>query len=1060
MRLKSASVWARPSLVGGNRISQLLVPACDDLVVVGGDDDLNVSGRFGVWPATHGAWPKGSDELRAVLPAFKRDVGTVTWSDARAMTAPETVLASYADAITFRAPGQPGSLRRAQFGALHAIVGYQTSGLTDPAVVVMPTGTGKTETMLAWMVAVAPKRLLVLAPSVALRSQLADRFERLGVLHAQCVVSPTAMRPCVARLEQSLDTFDQVDDLVAKANVVVATPHVLQAFAPEVRERLLGSMTHLIVDEAHHGPARLWSDVIAAFHDRPVLLFTATPYRSDRRPIPGRVIYRFPLREAQKDGDYAEFDFAMVPSLADDDEKLAQVALARIRSDVASGLDHVLLARVDTKDRAEEVARLYRRLAPDLGPAFLHDGLGRRRHREVLSALTESPRRCRIIVCVDMLGEGFDLPNLKVAAIHNPRRTLSPMVQLIGRLARSNAQLCIGRASVFVTQDVSTLHSPIRDLLREDPDWNGLLADITERAAEAEERVSAFNASFPSTPLNLPSALLQPKMSAVAYRSDAQEWAPENAGTIYGERVVDDLVAVSSTERVAWFVLATTSDPKWADIPDLSTVTYDLVVLYFDAQTGLLFIHGSDTKKKYDELAKAVLGGEPAPIRGFPTFKVFGGLDRIIPTNVGLLDTRDRDKRFSMYVGSSVLEALTEAEKQNKSNTHVAASAYEEGAHINICAALSGRFWSMQTAQGLLQWQKWCQRQGRKLVDPAVQPSTIFKDMIIPVPVTERPPYPLLAVEWPWELYLNGGSSLRSRLETEHFRLTDLDFEIDDLSESGPFRFSIVSEGWRAGYVGTVGPLGIHYSPTDQDIVLVSRRGEEQPLSRWLNDHKPTLILAEDRLITGNDRLYSPRHELEPYPRDKLKTLDWDGVDIRVESQGRDKRSDSIQAHMSRFLQSAQQFDVLIDDDRAGEAADLVGLRIVGDDLQITLVHCKYSHDATPGGRVLDLYEVAGQAIRGARWRDHSAEPLLAHLERRASNQIRRGIDPFEVGDATALRRIHERARFKWPRLATIIAQPGLSLSASTLEQLRVIAGADSYVRSVTKGSFDVYCSP
>ena len=180
----------------------------------------------------------------------------------------------------------------------------------------------------------------------------------------------------------------------------------------------------------------------------------------------------------------------------------------------------------------------------------------------------------------------------------------------------------------------------------------------------------------------------------------------------------------------------------------------------------------------------------------------------------------------------------------------------------------------MQTAQGLLQWQEWCQRQGRKLVDPAVQPSTIFKDMIIPVPVTERPPYPLLAVEWPWELYLNGGSSLRARLETEHYRLTDLDFEIDDLSESGPFRFSIVSEGWRAGYVGTVGPLGIHYSPTDQDIVLVSRRGEEQPLSRWLNDHKPTLILAEDRLITGNDRLYSPRHELEPYPRDKLKTLD------------------------------------------------------------------------------------------------------------------------------------------------------------------------------------------
>ena len=27
-------------------------------------------------------------------------------------------------------------------------------------------------------------------------------------------------------------------------------------------------------------------------------------------------------------------------------------------------------------------------------------------------------RQCKVIVCVDMLGEGFDLPQLKIAALH------------------------------------------------------------------------------------------------------------------------------------------------------------------------------------------------------------------------------------------------------------------------------------------------------------------------------------------------------------------------------------------------------------------------------------------------------------------------------------------------------------------------------------------------------------------------------------------------------------------------------------------------------------------
>ena len=59
-------------------------------------------------------------------------------------------------------------------------------------------GTGKTETMLALLVAAQPQRLLVLVPSDALREQIARKFERLGVLQELGIVSHAALRPAAA----------------------------------------------------------------------------------------------------------------------------------------------------------------------------------------------------------------------------------------------------------------------------------------------------------------------------------------------------------------------------------------------------------------------------------------------------------------------------------------------------------------------------------------------------------------------------------------------------------------------------------------------------------------------------------------------------------------------------------------------------------------------------------------------------------------------------------------------------------------------------------------------
>jgi len=59
-------------------------------------------------------------------------------------------------------------LRRPQIGALYAVLAHWST--TDAAAtVVMPTGTGKTETMLALLVCAQLRRVMVVVPNSALR---------------------------------------------------------------------------------------------------------------------------------------------------------------------------------------------------------------------------------------------------------------------------------------------------------------------------------------------------------------------------------------------------------------------------------------------------------------------------------------------------------------------------------------------------------------------------------------------------------------------------------------------------------------------------------------------------------------------------------------------------------------------------------------------------------------------------------------------------------------------------------------------------------------------------
>lgn len=148
----------------------------------------------------------------------------------------------------------PG-LRKPQLAALYASLGHLVMSPSTTATVVMPTGTGKTDTMLGLLVAGRLARTLVLVPSDALRSQLVGKCD-LKKLREIGAVSETALNPVVKAVSSKMEVGEVAQ--LAEANVIIATPQALQRFTPDALAALADLCSHLVIDEAHHVAAMTW----------------------------------------------------------------------------------------------------------------------------------------------------------------------------------------------------------------------------------------------------------------------------------------------------------------------------------------------------------------------------------------------------------------------------------------------------------------------------------------------------------------------------------------------------------------------------------------------------------------------------------------------------------------------------------------------------------------------------------------------------------------------------------------------------------------------------------
>lgn len=953
-------------------------------------------------------------------------------------------------------------LRPPQIGGLHSI-GSHWSLYNQPATIVMPTGTGKTETMLAALVAYQLENLLVVVPSKVLRNQTALKFLTLGLLRQLNCVLGIARNPIVGIITgrpQNDDDLKMFED----CNIVVSTMAALSdQSTSKFFTKIASKVGTLIVDEAHHIGAKGWSNFRDYFQSRKVLQFTATPFRRDGVLVDGKVIYEYPLREAQKDGYFKKISFDPVYEIDNDssDEAIATKAIEQLRQDLSEEKDHLLMARCANIERARLVKEIYDKLADDLSPILVHSELTN--SDQSLEKL--KTRQSRIVVCVNMLGEGFDLPQLKVAAIHDTHKSLAILLQFTGRFTRSSGDN-IGEATVIANIADQNVSSALERLYSEDADWNMLLSEFSSEAVQAHSRLIEFLNSSErfiepkeGEKIEFSHHLFQPTFSTLMYNSDS--FSPKKFFEGIPKGVIVHDVWFHEESNTLYFVTMMEPRIKWFRSKKVKDRIWNLHVLHYDAINKLLYFSSSDKDSSHDKIAEAV--GATNLIYGDVIFKSLGNINRLRFQNIGVKKYGRRNLRFALYTGSDVAEALSITERAGSVKSNLSGTGWENGKPVAIGCSYKGRVWTREpgTIPELIQW---CETVGKKIRDDSINTNDIIANVLIPEEVGTLPDKIVLSTEWPIEILGQSEERVVLSKGNNEFSVSMFDLEVVnyDVAES-KIEFILKDEDknvWGKFHLIVGGDEGFRVEDKSDTKINIRIGNLRNTLESFLSNYPPLLRYIDLSELDGN-LLIKPQSTQELiFPEQRFEVWDWTGIDLTKESiwKNNNSREDSIQWKAATHYINGG-FDVVFDDDSAGEAADLICLKEENDYIRLALIHCKYTMGQTAGERVKDVVEVSSQAIRSAKWR-WKFKDLCKHIldrERRLTNGNR--TTRFLAGQKSDINKFSMISRFKEIKPEIIIVQPGLSQSNHTADQTAVLAAAFSYLKETVGVDLDIICS-
>lgn len=973
---------------------------------------------------------------------------------------PDEVLSSWAD-NRFDLPesknAEDAGFRSAQLGAIYAIKSHWTVS-SSAATVVMPTGTGKTEVMIATVVSECRAKTCVVVPSNLLRTQTLKRFCTLGKLREIGAISEAFLNPIVGCLTSSPKDIAELQELLDKSNLIVTTMSLLNSsfFKDEYIRLLALTCNTLIIDEAHHVPATSWMQVKSVFDSAKCLQFTATPFRNDGKKIDGDIIYNFPLALAQERGYFKEINF--YPIYEFDVEKkdltVASKAVELLEADIQKGFPHLLLVRASTQIRAKALFYgVYQKYYAKHSPVLIISDESAADKKAALQSVNDGISK--IIVCVDMFSEGIDIPQLKICAIHDKYKSLPITMQFIGRFART--QTGLGEASVVANIVDDDIQESLDELYSQDADWNAILKDTSDKKIEEEISLQKLARGFTGTEI-IPLNQIKPKVSMFMYTTSEKQWHWQRWNTVFDEE--HSQYNVNEQEKILIITELSTNNVDWTTCRDVNDIVWNLHILYWNEEKNVFFINTTD-KGSADNLAEAVFGNCKR-ISGEDVFRCLYGINRLMLSTVGLKTAVSNNHiRYRMFAGVDVAEGITGATTSTAIKSNLFGVGFENGKSISIGCSYKGTIWA-KWVETVNYWKNWCDMQADKILNTGIDTSAVLKGALVPEEITTRPKVVPYRIDFPPEIELDWKGSITIKTALFDSKSFLVDIGLSSFDEDSELSFFVSGDNFREEFAIKITTDGYFISHKNGSITSIRfGRGKEMLLKDFLQKNPPTIWFVDGSSLEGNLLVKLKTAEAVSFPIDHIVQWDWSGVDISKESQGADRKTDSIQYKLISALKSSGKYCLIFDDDGSGEIADVLAVQedTTTNRLLFELYHCKYSGAAQAGARVGDLYEVCGQAEKSIQWAN-DARDMLERLIKRENDRISKGkATRFEIGDSKLVYTLKNKLKVYSTGFSVYIVQPGVDGAQITQAMHQVLCSAEAYLKDTYAIPLTLICS-
>jgi superfamily II DNA or RNA helicase len=980
---------------------------------------------------------------------------------------PEEVVNTWIDKFKFvkeNEPAQIKGLRSPQVGALYSILAH-IQNPEDNAIVVMPTGTGKTETMLATLIANCCSRLLVSVPSDSLRTQISDKFITLGFLKEFGIADPSCLNPIVGVINHGFQNPEELQNFLFKCNVVVSTMSLLTVFSAAQKLILSNSFSHFFIDEAHHSEADTWRELINKFNKEKIFLFTATPFRNDGKSLQGKVIFNFSLRKAQEQKYYKTINYLPIREynrkLAD--EKIAEKAVQQLKADIAAGYNHILMARCMSKPRAKEVFEYYQKF-PEHNPVVVYTGVAG------LGDKIEAIKRGEhsIVVCVNMLGEGFDLPNLKIAAIHDERQSLPVTLQFIGRFTRTSYNE-LGNASFVTNTAYPPIHEELDQLYARNADWNLLLPRLSENATQKEINIKEFLDGFTNLSDSvIPFAQINPALSTIIYKTNVNEWKPakqhwEELFSMY-EHVFSD----TNHRDTLVIILGKIEQVEWGNFESVQNLKWDIVIIHWDVRPNVNRIFFNTSLKQYpgkDLLEKIFGESNISLITGMNVFRIFNNVNRLSLFNVGTRKGIGQDITFQSYFGKGVQDGIKLLEQGTLIKNNIFGVGYKEGEKTSLGCSVKGKIWSYQRGN-LDELTKWCRIIGEIVEDDTIDPNVVLRHTLAIEKLGQRPPnvMPIL-IDWHPEMYENIESRYLLNINGTLSDIAHTELNLSNPSIDQPLQFSVDTNHLTVRFqidLGVNPATGESFYKVIQltnENCTIQFGSKNENLIQFFQDNVPTIWFADGSQLFGN--LYVKlKNRPDLVSQENIIPDNWIGVNIEKESQDiAPYIQDSIQFYFIEKIRN--DFQIVYDDDGKGEIADIIGINDTDNVIDIHLYHLKYARNGQVGNNIDNFYQVCGQAQKALKWKHKDGREIFTHLFKRKTKSLGdNSCSRIIKGTEDDLEKLLEQAKWtKAIRYHMYIVQPALSKANASNDILLLLGNVQHCLATIGNIDLKIYTS-